>query len=171
MVSKRTRDRVAKAARSMGYVRNELVSSMMSSMKKNAFGAFAESVALINGNIDELCPHQPPDASQVLRRNQGGGKASWVQHKRILASRPAPERRNSRKDFPFARHTRRRDNGHSADNVFPAEYESVWRDFYFISVGIQTFNPTLEMVSADQYAVAYGRPKKAVELGYKRPRS
>ena len=38
MVSKRTRDRVAKAARSMGYIRNELVSSMMSSMKKNAFG-------------------------------------------------------------------------------------------------------------------------------------
>ncbi|MDY5582920.1 MAG: LacI family DNA-binding transcriptional regulator [Candidatus Merdousia sp.] len=169
MVSKRTRDRVAKAARSMGYVRNELVSSMMSSMKKNAYGVFSESVALINGNIDEYALTNHPTLpkyyvgiKEEAKRLGYSINEFWLHDPRLNAEILAKtfRSRGIRGGVII---------GHSADNVFPAEYESIWRDFYFISVGIQTFNPTLEMVSADQYAVAYGATKKAVELGYKRP--
>ena len=52
-VSAQTRKTVAKTAREMGYVRNELVSSMMASIKRGAHGKFSETIAVLNGNSDE----------------------------------------------------------------------------------------------------------------------
>lgn len=168
-VSKRTRDRVVRAARSMGYVRNELVSSMMSSMKKNAYEAFSESIALINGNVDEYALTNHPTLPKYYVGIKDEAKRLGYSINEFWLHDPRLNAEILSKTFRSRGIRGGVIIGHSDDNVFPTEYESVWRDFYFISVGIQTFNPTLEMVSADQYAVAYGAAKKAFELGYKRP--
>ncbi len=169
MVSESTREKVEKAARDMGYIRNELVSSMMSSMKRKAYDSFAESIALINGNRDEHALKNHPTLPKYYRgireeaRRLGYSiNEFWLHDPRLNASILAKtfRSRGIRGGVII---------GHSSGNVFPAEYESIWRDFYFISIGIKTYNPTLEMVSADHYAITYQAVKKAVEFGFKRP--
>ena len=52
MVSKETCKRVQGVAQKMGYKRNELFSSMMSSMRKGSRASFTENIAVINGNLE-----------------------------------------------------------------------------------------------------------------------
>ncbi len=59
--------------------------------------------------------------------------------------------------------------GHSSGTSFPESFKSMWKNFHFISVGIKTRNPSLEMVSADHFAITRRATIKAVELNYKRP--
>ncbi len=169
MISKKTRDKVLKTAKSMGYVRNELVSSMMSSMKKKSYESFSESIALINGNKDEYALTNHPTLpkyyvgiKEEAKRLGYSLNEFWLHDPRLTPEILAKTLRSrSIRGGVII--------GHSFGNVFPVEYESIWRDFYFISVGIKTYNPTLEMVSADHYAITYRAVKKSVEHGFKRP--
>jgi len=153
----------------MGYVRNELFSSMMASMKKGEAGAFTETIALVNGNADEFAftnhPTLPKYCMGIREEAKRLGYAInefWLRDKRLTAE-------------SFVKVLRSRGIrggiilGHSSGNAFPESFAPVWREFYFVSAGIKTCNPSLEMVSADHYAIAYRAAMKAVELGFKRP--
>lgn len=165
----RTRERVAKKAKAMGYVKNELVSSMMSSLKKSSYGGFSESIAIINGNKDEYALSNHPTLPKYFIGIKDEAKKLgysinefWLHDLRLTPEKleRALRARNIRGGVII---------GHSSDSVLPSGYECIWRNFYFVSIGIKTYNPTLEMVSADQYAISYMAVQKALALGYKRP--
>ena len=168
MVSAKTRQKVAKAARAMGYSKNALVSSMMSSIKRGGVGRFSETIALINGNTDERALTNHPTLPKYCAgiREEAGRlgytiNEFWLHDPRLNGE-------------IFARMLRSRGIrggiilGHSFGTVFPASFSDVWKNFYFVSAGIKTRRPNLEMVSADHYAITYGAMMKAAELGYKR---
>ncbi len=169
MISHKTREKVLKVARSLGYVRNELLSSMMSSMKKGRCASFSETIALVNGNHDEYAltnhPTLPRYCIGIREEAKRLGYAInefWLHDPRLDGE-------------SFSKILRSRGIrggiilGHSWCNNLPPAFQTVWRDFYFISAGIKTFNPTLEMVSADHYAITYQAVAKAIEHGFKRP--
>lgn len=168
-VSAQTRKTVAKTAREMGYVRNELVSSMMASIKRGVHGKFSETIAVLNGNSDERALKKHPTLPKYYAGIKDEAKRLGYCVNEFWLGDP------NLKPSALARAMRSRGIrggvviGHSANNVFPDEFAVIWRDFYFISVGIKTQNPTLEMVSADHYAITYRAVRKLLERGFKRP--
>ena len=168
-VSPALREKVKKTARALGYSRNELVSAVMSSMKRRAFGTFSESIAVINGNPDENALKNHPTLPKYFAGIKDEARKFGYSLNEFWLHSPdlAPKK--------LARALRSRGIrggviiGHSIGNTFPDDFSQIWRDFYFISIGIKTNNPTLEMVSADHYAITYRAAKNAVKMGFKRP--
>ncbi|MBQ6535055.1 MAG: LacI family DNA-binding transcriptional regulator, partial [Opitutales bacterium] len=151
MVSPKTRALVAKAARSMGYSRNSLVSSMMSSIKRGAVGSFSETIALVNGNRDEFAltnhPTLPKYCVGIREEAERLGyriNEFWLHDPKMTGERffRALRSRGIRGGIIL---------GHSFGSVFPPSFKRVWENFYFVSAGIKTRDPNLEMVSADHY--------------------
>jgi len=169
MVSEKTRKRVISVARKMGYIRNELVSSMMSSMKKSRCGNFVETIALVNGNADEYAFVNHPTLSKYCIGIRSEAKRLGYSINEFWFHDP----RFTPATFSKILRTRGIRGGiilgHSLGNVFPSEFKPVWDEFYFVSVGIKTYNPTLEMVSTDHHTVTYQAAMKARELGFSRP--
>lgn len=168
MVSKQTRKLVADTALKMGYVKNELVSSMMSSIKRTGGKKFSETIALVNGNQDEFAltnhPTLPRYCEGIREEAARLGYSInefWLHRPRLTGE-------------SFSRMLRSRGIrggiilGHSFGNVFPPSFKCVWKNFYFVSAGIKTHDPNLEMVSADHYAIAYHAMLNAIQKGYKR---
>ena len=169
MVSPETRELVEKTAREMGYVKNALVSSMMSSIKRGREGSFSETIALVNGNYDESALSTHPTLPKYCAGiREEASRLGYSVNEFWLHS---PDMTGK----SFARILRSRGIrggiilGHSFGTVFPKSYKAVWDNFYFIAAGIIPRDPKLEIVSADHYAITHLSVEKAVELGYKRP--
>ena len=169
MVSEDTRKLVIETATKMGYVKNELVSSMMSSIKRGGGKKFSETIALVNGNRDEFAltnhPTLPRYCEGIREEATRLGYSInefWLHRPRLTGE-------------SFSRTLRSRGIrggiilGHSFGNVFPASFKCVWENFYFVSAGIRTHDPNLEMVSADHYAITYQAMRNVIEKGFKRP--
>lgn len=169
MVSEQTRKLVADTALQMGYVKNELVSSMMSSIKRAGGEKFSETIALVNGNRDEFAltnhPTLPRYCEGIREEATRLGYSInefWLHRPRLTGE-------------IFSRTLRSRGIrggiilGHSFGNVFPSSFKCVWQNFYFVSAGIKTHDPNLEMVSADHYAITYQAMLNVMQKGYKRP--
>ena len=169
MVSEDTRKLVIETATKMGYVKNELVSSMMSSIKRGGGKKFSETIALVNGNRDECAltnhPTLPRYCEGIREEAMRLGYSInefWLHRPRLTGE-------------SFSRTLRSRGIrggiilGHSFGNVFTASFKCVWENFYFVSAGIRTHDPNLEMVSADHYAITYQAMRNVIEKGFKRP--
>lgn len=169
MISEKTRKKIEEIARNMGYERNALVSSMMSTLKREGSSKYSETIALINGNIDKSALKKHPTLPKYYEGIKDEAdrlgytiNEFWLHDKNLNGEL-----------FTKILHSRGIRGGvilgHSFGTVFPKSFENVWQNFYFISVGIKTQQPQLEMVSADHYAITYQAVIKAIELGYKKP--
>ena len=169
MVSERTRKLVVETALSMGYVKNELVSSMMSNIKRSGGKKFSETIALVNGNRDEFALTNHPTLPRYCEGIREEASRLGYSINEFWLHRP------NLTGESFSRTLRSRGIrggiilGHSFGNVFPPSFKCVWKNFYFVSAGIKTHDPNLEMVSADHYAISYHAMLNALQKGYKRP--
>lgn len=168
MVSKETCKRVQGVAQKMGYKRNELFSSMMSSMRKGSRASFTENIAVINGNLESSAltthptlPRYYEGIRQEAERLGYGINEFWLHEKGLNAEKLTKifNSRGIRGGIVL---------GHSFGNLFPKRFERLWRDFYFISAGIRTINPYIEVVASDDYAISYNAYFEVSALGYKR---
>ena len=168
-IPEQTRKRVLEVADEMGYVKNKLVSALMSNIKKNGGEKFSETIAIINGNQDEFALQNHPTLPKYYEGIKAEAKRLgylinefWLHDLRF-------------KNNPLSRVLKSRGIrggivlGHSFGTSFPPSFKSVWENFHFISVGIKTKSPSLEMVSADHYAITNQATRMAVEMKYKRP--
>lgn len=57
--------------------------------------------------------------------------------------------------------------GHSFGNIFPRGFEKIWRDFYFVSAGIRTYNASLEVVASDDFLISYNSYIEVSNMGFK----
>ena len=168
MVSEKTRKKVERAARAMGYAKNGLVSSMMSSIKRGGVGKFTETIALINGNVDERALREHPTLPKYCEGIRAEAERLgytinefWLHDPRLTGEifERALISRGIRGGIIL---------GHSFGTVFPKSFDCVWKRFYFVSAGIKTREPKLEMVSADHYAITYESVMRLAALGCKR---
>lgn len=143
MVSEKTRRRVQSAARAMGYKKNELVSSLMSKIRAGSEKSFSETIAVINGNLDEFAlknhptlPRYYAGIRQEAARLGYAVNEFWMHAPGTDAEKLAGifRSRGIRGGIVL---------GHSFGNIFPRGFEKIWRDFYFISAGIRSYNASL----------------------------
>ncbi len=168
-ISEKTRKKVEQIAKNLGYERNALVSSMMSSIKREGSSKYSETIALVNGNIDEFALVNHPTLPKYCK----GIKDEATRLGYTINEFWLHDANLNGEQFARILHSRGIRGGiilgHSFGTVFPKSFEGVWQNFYFISAGIKTQQPQLEMVSADHYAITYQAVMKMLELGYKRP--
>ncbi len=164
-----TRERILKLADEMGYVRNNLVSVLMSNIKKKEVEKFSETIAVINGNQDEHALKNHPTLPKYFEGISAEAKRLGYQINEFWLH----DARFNTNSLPRVLKSRGIRGGiilgHSFGTTFPPSFKSVWKNFYFISVGIKTRSPSLEMVSADHYAITNQATHKAIEMGYTRP--
>lgn len=167
MVSEKTRRRVQSAARAMGYKKNELVSSLMSKIRAGSEKSFSETIAVINGNLDEFAlknhptlPRYYAGIRQEAARLGYAVNEFWMHAPGTNAEKLAGifRSRGIRGGIVL---------GHSFGNLFPQGFEKIWRDFYFISAGIRSYNASLEVVASDDFLISHNAYVEAASLGCK----
>lgn len=160
---------IFKTAKKLGYKKNNLLSAMMSGIKRGGMSAFSENIALLNGNIEENAfsthPTLPVYLGAIRSEATKLGYAVnefWLMDPSLSAKKLATcfRTRGIRGGLIL---------GHNFGISIPHKFDAIWKEFYFVSIGIKMKNPKLEMVSADNYAIARLATSKAIEYGFKRP--
>ena len=150
MVSEKTRKMVQALAKSMGYEKNQLVSTLMSKIRASKSDSFYETIAVINGNLDEHALRRHPTLPRyyegIREESERLGYAInefWMHAPGGIVL------------------------GHSFGNEFPEGYEKIWHDFYFVSAGIRTYNASLEVVASDDFLISYNSYIEVSNMGFK----
>ena len=168
MVSEATRRRVHEVAEAMGYKKNELVSSLMSKMRKKNVGSFLETIAVINGNLDELALEHHPTLPRYYQGIKEEAERLGYAINEFWLHSPNFKSEKISKIF----HSRGIRGGivlgHSYGNTFPEDFNKLLHDFYFVSAGIRTYNQSLEVVASDDFLISYNAYTQVSKLGYKR---
>ncbi len=168
-IPEHTREKVASIAKEMGYEKNKLVSTLMSNIKKNGIEKFSENIAIINANHDEFALKNHPTLPKYFEGIQQEAKRLGYQINEFWLHDPKFKSKSLHKIMNSRGIRGGLILGHSFGTTFPSSFKSIWKSFHFISVGIKTSNPSLEMVSADHYAITKQAMDKAVEMKFKRP--
>ncbi len=167
MVSEKTRKMVQALAKSMGYEKNQLVSTLMSKIRASKSDSFYETIAVINGNLDEHALRRHPTLPRyyegIREESERLGYAInefWMHTPGITPEKLAKifHSRGIRGGIVL---------GHSFGNEFPEGYEKIWHDFYFISAGIRSYNASLEVVASDDFLISHNAYVEAASLGCK----
>ena len=167
MVSEKTRKMVQALAKSMGYEKNQLVSTLMSKIRASKSDSFYETIAVINGNLDEHALRRHPTLPRyyegIREESERLGYAInefWMHAPGTDAEKLAGifRSRGIRGGIVL---------GHSFGNEFPEGYEKIWHDFYFVSAGIRTYNASLEVVASDDFLISYNSYIEVSNMGFK----
>ncbi len=168
MVSEETRKRVQTVAIAMGYKKNELVSALMSKMRKKNVNSFLETIAVINGNLDELALERHPTLPRYYQGIKEEAERLGYAINEFWLHSPNFKSEKISKIF----HSRGIRGGivlgHSYGNTFPDDFNKLLHDFYFVSAGIRTYNQSLEVVASDDFLISYNAYTQVSKLGYKR---
>ena len=168
-ISEKTKAKVRKAAQTLGYRRNALVSSVMAGLKGSKENRFLETIVLINANKSQDAPHKYPIFSKYIAGIRDEAKELgyavyevWLHDKRLNPTKLQRilESRGIRGGIII---------GHVDDNILPDKFAPIWQNFKFVSAGLKTFNPILDFISADKFLIAHYATQKIIELGYRRP--
>ncbi len=168
-VSDELKKKIFKTAEKLGYRKNNLLSEMMSGIKKGSMSSFSENIALLNGNYNAnaFTTHSTLPTYLKAIRDESAKLGYAINEFWLMDPTLSP------KKLASAFHTRGIRGGlilgHNFGISIPKKFDDIWKEFYFISVGIKMQSPKLEMVSADNYAIARLATSKAIEYGYKRP--
>ena len=168
-ISEKTKAKVRKAAQTLGYRRNALVSSVMAGLKGSKENRFLETIVLINANKSKDAPHKYPIFSKYIAGIRDEAKELgyavyeiWLHDKRLNPTKLQRilESRGIRGGIII---------GHVDDNILPDKFAPIWQNFKFVSAGLKTFNPILDFISADKFLIAHYATQRIIELGYRRP--
>ncbi len=168
MVSKQTCKRVQAVAKTMGYKKNELVSALMSKMRKGTVGGFLETIAVINGNLDEFALERHPTLPRYYQGiKEEAERLGYAINEFWLHS---PDFKCGKISKIFRSRGIRGGIvlGHSFCNTLPDDFNNLLHDFYFVSAGIRTYNQSLEVVASDDFLISYNAYTQVSKLGYKR---
>ncbi len=168
-ISEALKEKIFKKAEKLGYKKNNLLSEMMSGIKKGMMSSFSENIALLNGNYspDAFTTH-PTLPTYLNAIRDEADKLGYAINEFWLMDPTLTAKRLAR-----AFHTRGIRGGlilgHNFGISIPHKFDEIWKEFYFVSIGIKMANPKLEMVSSDNYAISQMATRKAIEYGFKRP--
>ena len=159
MVSEKTRKMVQALAKSMGYEKNQLVSTLMSKIRASKSDSFYETIAVINGNLDEHALRRHPTLPRyyegIREESERLGYAInefWMHAPGITPEKLAKifHSRGIRGGIVL---------GHSFGNEFPEGYEKIWQ--------IRSYNASLEVVASDDFLISYNSYIEVSNMGFK----
>ena len=166
---KRTRKRIEKIAKQLGYRKNPTVAHLMAHLRSSRTSRFMATLALLNANIDPRAFSQHPTIPTYIkgcrRRSSALGYSLdefWL-HDSDLDDRRLNRIFRSR-DIRGAIIV-----GLMNENRLPPRFSGIWNQFPTVVTGVRTQNPTLSFTSTDHHALSLKAFEQALQLGYQRP--
>ena len=168
-ISEATRQRIADAAKSMGYQKNAVVAELMARLHAGGNQRFQCTLALINANRDRMAFKRHPTIPVYVRgcRERAtdlGYKLDefWIHEPDLSGERLCQIFRG--RGIPGGILV-----GLMVENRLPESFQPLAREFPVVVTGVRTREPRLSFACVDHHMVALRAFEKVVELGYKRP--
>jgi LacI family transcriptional regulator len=164
-----TRERIERAARELGYVRNPVVAQLMAELRKTHPGGRRRTLALLNANLDPQAftrhPTIPSYVTGCRRRATMHGYTLdefWLhdpalhgeQLNRVLRARGIT-------GLVVA--------GLMKENSLPPRFGVIWQSYAVVVTGVRTREPTLSFACVDHHALVLEAMERCRALGYRRP--
>ena len=168
-IPEKTRRRIERVARSMGYKKNPTVTHLMAQLRMARAPAFQASLALLNANQDVAAftrhPTIPIYVSGCRRRAADLGYSLdefWLHDPQLNGERldKILRARNIKGAIVV---------GLMKENRLPEKFQSTWAAFPIVVTGVRTREPALSFACTDHHMLALKAFQKALELGYRRP--
>jgi LacI family transcriptional regulator len=165
----KTRRRIERVARSMGYKKNPTVTHLMAQLRMSRAPAFQASLALLNAHNDAAAftrhPTIPIYVGGCRRRAEELGytlNEFWLHDPQLNGERlnKILRTRNIKGAIVV---------GLMKENRLPEKYASTWEAFPTVVTGVRTREPALSFACTDHHMLALKAFQKALELGYRRP--
>ncbi len=165
----KTREKIIKTADELGYRRNQILSELMSQMRKQNRESVYATVALINGHQDRqaFANHRtiPNYVRGCQERAQMLGYAIdplWLHDPELSGKRwlEILEARGIRGVIVI---------GLMKENRLPSAFLPVIDQFPCVVTGVRTREPALPFACVDHYILALRAFEQALQLGYRRP--
>lgn len=164
-----TRQRVRQVAADLGYKANPVISELMAELRKGSDAVYKHNFALMNANQDRDAFRQHPTVPDYVagcRRRAaelGYGLDEFWLHQ--------PELQDGRLESILKARGIRGALvvGMMKENLLPAGFESLWRNFAAVVTGVRTYDPTLSFVCVDHHALLIEALERICERGVHRP--
>ncbi len=168
-VSKDMKLKVRVEAKRLGYKAVPLVSNVMASMRSKKNAPFLESIVLVNASKLRNVEEQFPIFSKyIVGVNAEANKMGYSVYRVWLYD----DALDCKKLQSILRARNIRGGiiiGQMSDNVLPSSYDSVWKNFHFVSAGLKIKNHQIDFVSADKFLIAQYVTRKIIAKGFRRP--
>lgn len=165
----RTRTRIAKIARRMGYRRNPVVGELMARLHAGGSRRFRSTLALVNANLERSAFSNHPTIPVYVkgcrsRAAELGYKLDvfWMHEPGVTA--PRLIQIFKARGIPGGIIV-----GLMKENRIAEPFLPVLEAFPFVVTGVRTREPELSFASTDHHMVALRAFEKVLELGFKRP--
>ncbi len=165
----KTRQRIERIAKSLGYAKNPVVAHLMTELRKSHPAGYHRTLALLNANQDAHAftdhPTVPAYVEGCRRRAASHGykfDEFWLHDPQL-------------NDTRLARVLRARGIrgiiivGLMKENRLPERYASLWEQHTCVVTGVRTHHPTLPFCCVDHHALVLEAVEQALALGYRRP--
>jgi DNA-binding LacI/PurR family transcriptional regulator len=168
-IPEKTRRRIERIARALGYQKNPTVAHLMAELRKFRSPTFQSTLALLNANADPAAftrhPTIPTYVAGCRRRARELGyilDEFWLHDPALNGNRlnKILRARNIRGVIVV---------GLMKENRLPARFLPTWREFHTVVTGVRTHEPTLSFACTDHHALALRAMEQALRLGYRRP--
>lgn len=165
----KTRQRIERIARSLGYTKNPVVAELMSELHKAGHPGYRRTLALINAyrTPDAFRTHPTiPVYAEGARR-----RAAFHGYKLDEFWLHDPELDGERLDRILRARGIRGALvvGLMNENQLPARFASTWEAHACVVTGVRTHEPTLPFCCVDHHALVLEAMEHALALGYRRP--
>ncbi len=165
----KTRRRIERVARAMGYTKNPTVTHLMAQLRMSRAPAFQASLALLNANQDAAAftrhPTIPIYVNGCRRRAEELGYSLdefWLHDPELNGERlnKILRARNIRGAIVV---------GLMKENRLPQGFAATWDMVPTVVTGVRTREPALSFACTDHHMLAMRAFQKAIDLGYRRP--
>jgi LacI family transcriptional regulator len=164
-----TRARIAAVAEKLGYVRNPVVSHLMTQLRQSRSAGFQAVLGLINANSDEKAfTRHPTVPAYVEGCRRRAAQLGYVLDEFWLHQPQLNGARLNR--ILHARGIRGLIiTGLMKENRLPERFAATWEEFPCVVTGVRTREPALSFAATDHHMLTLRAFEKALELGYQRP--
>jgi len=168
-IPEKTRRRIERIARSLGYAKNPVVAELMSELHKTGHPGYRRTLALINAyrTADAFRTHPtiPVYAAGARRRAAFHGyklDEFWLHDPKLDGERldRILRARGIRGALVV---------GLMNENQLPARFASTWASHACVVTGVRTHEPTLPFCCVDHHALVLEAMEHILALGYRRP--
>ncbi len=168
-IPSKTRRRIERVARAMGYKKNPTVTHLMAQLRMSRAPAFQASLALLNANQDAAAftrhPTIPLYVSGCRRRAEELGyrlDEFWLHDPQMNGERlnKILRARNIKGAIVV---------GLMKENRLPERFASTWEMIPTVVTGVRTREPALSFACTDHHMLALKAFQKAIDLGYRQP--
>jgi LacI family transcriptional regulator len=164
-----TRERIERAARELGYVRNPVVAQLMAELRKTHPGGRRRTLALLNANLDPQAFTQHPTIPSYVTGCRRRATMHGYTLDEFWLHDPALHGEQLNRVLCARGITGLVVVGLMKENRLPPRFGVIWQRYAVVVTGVRTREPTLSFACVDHHALVLEAMERCRALGYRRP--